>query len=84
MCIRDSNTTILPYWTTSAICHVPGGAHPSYARGYYKRDNANYIEWDKIASDRATFLSWMKENVIKESPEIFQNRIKNLLEDDNE
>ncbi len=78
------NTTILPYWTTSAICHVPGGAHPSYARGYYKRDNANYIEWDKIASDRATFLSWMQENVIKVSPKIFQNRIKNLKEDENE
>ena len=57
------NATVLPDWTVSSICHVPGGAHPSYARGYYKRDNASYIEWDKIASDRDGFKNWMKENV---------------------
>ena len=33
------NAAILPGWTINAIVHVPGGAHPSYAQGYYSRDN---------------------------------------------
>ena len=78
------NATILPYWTLSTICHVPGGAHPSYARGYYKRDNASYIEWDKTASGRETFTNWMQVNVIEQSHKIFKNRVKNLKEDENE
>ena len=36
-------------------CVAPGGARPSYAHGYYARDNAFYIAWDAIARDRETF-----------------------------
>ena len=61
---RSPNAIILPAWTVSAITHVPGGAYPSYAHGYYKRANAFYKAWDAIARDRATFLSWMRENVL--------------------
>ena len=78
------NATVLPGWTITSICHVPGGAHPSYARGYYKRDNASYIEWDKIASERNTFNIWMKKNILEVGPEIFRERIKNLREDEND
>src|SRR6202142_159178 len=53
---RSFNAVILPSWTVSAIAHVPGGAYPSYAQGYYKRDNAFYIAWDPIARDRDGFL----------------------------
>jgi glutaconate CoA-transferase subunit A len=49
------------------IAHVPGGAFPSYAQGYYKRHNAFYIEWDKIARERDTFTAWMKANVLEKS-----------------
>src|SRR5690606_1498099 len=45
------NLTILPSWTVTAISVVPGGSHPSYAHGYYIRDNASYLEWDAIAAD---------------------------------
>jgi glutaconate CoA-transferase, subunit A len=58
------NAAILPNWTVSAISEVPRGAHPSYAHGYYGRDNAFYIAWDAIARDRETFLAWMREHVI--------------------
>jgi glutaconate CoA-transferase subunit A len=68
------NACVLPSWTISAICHVPGGAHPSYAHGYYSRDNAAYLEWDKIAADRGTFQAWMKENVLEAGPEVFAGR----------
>ncbi|GKX34578.1 MAG: 3-oxoadipate--succinyl-CoA transferase subunit A [Rhizobiaceae bacterium MnEN-MB40S] len=72
------NTCILPHWTVSAISTVPGGAHPSYTHGYYDRDNARYIEWDKIAADRDTFLTWMKENVLDADPDAFADRVKDL------
>jgi len=67
----SANACILPAWTVSAIAHVPGGAHPSYAHGYYKRDNAFYTAWDAIARDRDTFLAWMTENVLECGPEDF-------------
>jgi glutaconate CoA-transferase subunit A len=68
---RNLNTVILPSWTVDAIAHVPGGAYPSYAQGYYKRDNAFYIAWDPIARTRETFLAWMKQNVLDQGPEVF-------------
>lgn len=61
---RSTNTVILPAWTLAAISVVPGGASPSYAHGYYARDNAFYIAWDRIARNRETFQAWMQENVL--------------------
>jgi glutaconate CoA-transferase subunit A len=64
---RSLNAIILPSWTVTAICVVPRGSHPSYAHGYYTRDNGFYIKWDKIARDRESFLAWMNVNVIERS-----------------
>jgi glutaconate CoA-transferase subunit A len=68
---RSPNAVILPGWTVSAIACVPGGAHPSYAHGYYRRDNAYYKAWDAIARERDNFLAWMKANVLEKGPEAF-------------
>jgi glutaconate CoA-transferase subunit A len=57
---------------------VPGGAHPSYTHGYYDRDNAAYLEWDKISADRDLFTAWMRENVMEAGPEVFATRVKGL------
>ena len=38
----------------------------------------------KIASERNTFNTWMKENILEVGPEIFRERIKNLREDEND
>jgi glutaconate CoA-transferase subunit A len=73
---RSFNAVILPGWTVGAIVKVPGGAYPSYAQGYYKRDNAFYISWDKIARERETFLAWMKANVLEQGPDVFAKRAK--------
>lgn len=62
---RSPNTVILPSWSVSAIAIAPKGAHPSYAHGYYQRDNGFYIAWDKIARERETFLAWMNEHVLQ-------------------
>jgi len=72
------NLCILPHWTVTAIAHVPGGAHPSYTHGYYDRDNAAYLEWDKISADRDLFTQWMKDNVLAVGPEAFAVRVQGL------
>ena len=61
---RSANAVILPAWTLSAVVVAPGGARPSYAHGYYSRDNAFYMEWDEIARDRDRFQGWMREHVL--------------------
>ena len=68
------NALVLPHWTVDAVIHVPGGAHPSYAHGYYPRDNAAYVEWDGIAADRDVFLAWMEENVLAVDESLFAHR----------
>jgi glutaconate CoA-transferase subunit A len=72
------NLCILPHWTIDAIAVVPGGAHPSYTHGYYARDNAAYLEWDKISADRALFESWIKDNVLGVGPDVFATRVEKL------
>lgn len=56
---------VLPSWVLTAVAVAPGGAHPSYAHGYYDRDNAFYRAWDAISRDRDTFLAWMRRHVLE-------------------
>jgi len=61
------HAVVLPSWVVTAICPVPGGAWPSYAHDYSKRDNVFYGEWDAISRDRDTFRAWMDEHVMAAS-----------------
>ena len=54
---------VLPAWVVDAVAEVPGGAKPSYAHGYYERDNRFYQAWDPIARDRETFTAWIDEYI---------------------
>jgi len=74
------NACVLPHWTIAAVARVPGGANPSYAHGYYRRDNEFYLAWDKISADRDGFSAWMTQHVIEEGPEIFAQRIRGCLQ----
>jgi len=56
--------SVIPGWVIDAVAVAPHGAQPSYAHGYYDRDNAFYVEWDAIAADRDRFRSWMDVNVL--------------------
>ncbi len=55
---------VLPSWTITAVSLAPGGAHPSYAHGYYQRDNAFYARWDEISRERDAFRRWMQRHVL--------------------
>lgn len=58
------NAVVLPSWVVSAVCAVPGGAHPSFAMGYTERDNAFYRSWDDVSKDRDSFTSWIERHVL--------------------
>ena len=68
---RSLNAVVLPHWTVGHVVEVPGGAFPSYAQGYYPRNNSFYKQWDEISRDRDSFLAWMTENVLNKGPEAF-------------
>jgi glutaconate CoA-transferase subunit A len=57
----DPNRTIVPGLVVSAVCHVSRCAHPSYAQGYYDRDNDFYLDWDKVSADPAAVARWLDE-----------------------
>ena len=58
------NAVVLPSWVVTAVCEVKGGAFPSYAQGYYPRNNAFYKAWDAIARERDTFQDWIERYVL--------------------
>ena len=59
----DPNRTILPGRIVDAVVVEPYGAHPSFAQGYYDRDNTFYVEWDAVARDPQATLAWLDEYV---------------------
>jgi len=57
----DPNRTVIPGLLVDAVVHEPYAAHPSYAQGYYDRDNRLYQEWDQISRDEAATQAWLDE-----------------------
>ncbi len=57
----DPNRTLIPGFIVDAVCQVPYCAHPSYTQGYYDRDNAFYLDWDRISADPALLKAWLDE-----------------------
>jgi glutaconate CoA-transferase subunit A len=60
---QDPNRTLIPGLQVDAVVVEPWGAHPSYAQGYYDRDNDFYTAWDKIAREEASFKKYLDEFV---------------------
>jgi glutaconate CoA-transferase subunit A len=58
---RDPNRTVIPGVIVDAVVVEPKACHPSYAQGYYDRDNRFYLEWDAIARDQGRFEAWLDE-----------------------
>jgi glutaconate CoA-transferase, subunit A len=57
----DPNRTMIPGIVVSAVCHVPFACHPSYAQGYYDRDNEFYLAWDKISESPEATKQYLDE-----------------------
>jgi len=58
---RDPNRTVIPGVVVDAVVEQPFACHPSYAQGYYDRDNAFYLEWEQISKDPVALDAWLQE-----------------------
>jgi glutaconate CoA-transferase subunit A len=57
----DPNRTIIPGTIVDAVVVEPWGAHPSYAQGFYDRDNEFYVGWEAISRDPASLDRYLDE-----------------------
>ena len=65
---RQPGAVVIPSMAVTAVCEATGGAWPSYAQGFYDRDNDAYRAWDAISRDRDTFQAWLAHNVLEPAP----------------
>ncbi|MEP7383439.1 MAG: CoA-transferase [Gemmatimonadota bacterium] len=75
----DPNRTIIPGLIVDAVVVEPWGAHPSYAQGFYDRDNAFYLAWEGISRDPAKLEAYLaqwvygiadREEYLRRQPEL--------------
>ncbi len=59
----DPNRTAIPGMIVDAVVVEPWGAHPSYAQGYYDRDNDFYLAWEAISRDPGAIERYLGEFV---------------------
>ncbi len=57
----DPNRTLIPGFIVDAVVREPFGCHPSYAQGYYDRDNDFYVRWREISKDVGQFNSYLDQ-----------------------
>lgn len=64
--VLDPRVTVtIPAWAINFVSVVPRGAHPSYAHGYYERDNSFYMSWDEISREREAFQAWIQSHILE-------------------
>ena len=57
----DPNRTLIPGLIVSAVVHEPFGCHPSFAQGFYDRDNDFYVGWRELSQNEALFNKYLEE-----------------------
>ena len=57
----DPNRTLIPGTIVDAVVVEPWGAHPSYAQGFYDRDNEFYVGWEDISRVPAALARYLDE-----------------------
>ncbi|HJO32831.1 MAG TPA: CoA-transferase [Anaerolineales bacterium] len=57
----DPNRAMVPGLVVDALVQQPYAVHPSYAQGYYDRDNQFYLQWDAISRDEDATRVWLRE-----------------------
>lgn len=58
---RDPNRTVIPSFKVDAVIEEPWGAHPSYAQGYYDRDNEYYVMYHNETRTLEGFERFLEE-----------------------
>lgn len=58
------DASVIPAMAVTAVSEAPNGARPSYAQGYYERDNRAYQDWDTVSRDPERFEQWIHQHVM--------------------
>lgn len=61
----DPSRVLIPGYLVTAVCHVPGGMHPSPMTGRWRRDNEFFENYHRVSRTREGFLAWLREWVIE-------------------
>jgi glutaconate CoA-transferase subunit A len=61
---RDPNRTLIPGMIVNAIVIEPFAAHPSYAQGYYDRDNQFYVDWYDISKKQESMEKYISDWIL--------------------
>lgn len=59
----DPNRTLYTEDVVDYVVEEPYGSHPSYAQGYYDRDNETYLNWDSQSASHKSTVEWLEEYV---------------------
>jgi glutaconate CoA-transferase subunit A len=57
----DPNRTLVTADDVDHVVEEPYGSHPSYAQGYYDRDNDAYLNWDDVSRTHEDTQAWLDE-----------------------
>lgn len=57
----DPNRTMVTGADVDYVVEEPYGSHPSYAQGYYDRDNDAYLEWGSVSRTPESTAAWLEE-----------------------
>lgn len=57
----DPNRTLVTADDVDHVVEAPYGSHPSYAQGYYDRDNRAYLEWAEVSATHESTVEWLDE-----------------------
>jgi glutaconate CoA-transferase subunit A len=78
----DPNRTLIPGILVDHVVHEPWGCHPSYAQGYYDRDNEFYVKWEEISRDPKTYQDYLNEFVfgVKDRKEYLKKAGSGLID----
>ncbi len=79
---KDPNRTLVPGILVDHVVHEPWGCHPSYAQGYYDRDNPFYVDWEEISKNETSYKNYLDAFVygVKDRKEYLSKLQNGLLE----
>jgi len=84
----DPNRTVIPGMIVDAVVVEPWGAHPSYAQGYYDRDNDFYVAWEEVSRSPDRLARYLDEFVygvpdraayLKKQPQVARLKAKERM-----
>ena len=84
----DPNRTVIPGMIVDAVVVEPWGAHPSYAQGYYDRDNDFYVAWEDVSRSPDRLARYLDEFVygvpdraayLEKQPQVTRRKAKELV-----